>query len=404
MKYVLPVSLVFLSGILYLSCQKNDKNLTHEDFLKIQEAKSYFENNASTLKFFAFEGHNHDGHVVTKGVNESSNLLLDWDNARTIKTASADIVEVPIKMSAPIYGVLYDGFGNSQLNRKQAAVKSSLIIENVHTEGFSYYVLTLCGVQKTSGTQDKYCYSADKTSFSGYEIFSNENGDITKVYGYENGTQRVTNLSPICKSMIDSTGKDIHHKGLQLLGSLGLQTKGGGLPEIGEYPTYINCPNCGAQNFYFDVYCFQCSYYLQTYYGEDWCPMCFHPVSNCVCCSTCHWYPCICEQINYGTCDFCGAIGCTGQCLGEGNIPDQNDPHGQNPAYSFSLGIYPSNAGTAVAIYDYISCTYQLTATANTGYTFAYWANFENVMISTSNPFYIPVSSNIQIVAVFTPN
>lgn len=399
MKYVLLVGLVFLSGILYLSCQKNDKNLTHEDFLKIQEAKSYFENNASTLKFFAFEGHNHNGHVVTKGVNESSNLLLDWDNARTIRTASADIVEVPIKMSAPIYCVLYDGFGNSQLNRKQAAIKSSLIIENVHTEGFSYYVLTLCGVQKTSSSQDKYCYSADKTGFSGYEILSNEGGDITKVYGYEKGTQRVTNLFRICKSMIDSTGKDIYYKGLQLLGSLGLQTKGGGLPETGEMNMFVRCPNCDNLNSYTNDYCSFCNYYLGIGWGEGTCPVCQR--DPCLCCEDCHWYPCVCENTCYTNCSYCGALGCTGQCLGEGNLPD---PPTYNQPWGVTISIYPIYSGVTNVQYDFVSCSYQLTATANSGYTFAYWGNLENEIVSTSNPYRIFPTSDIHLVAVFTQN
>ena len=56
------------------------------------------------------------------------------------------------------------------------------------------------------------------------------------------------------------------------------------------------------------------------------------------------------------------------------------------------------------AIFDPISYTYQLTATANSGYTFAYWKNYENEVVSISNPYRIFSTSDIHLVAVFTPN
>lgn len=57
------------------------------------------------------------------------------------------------------------------------------------------------------------------------------------------------------------------------------------------------------------------------------------------------------------------------------------------------------------AIFDpIISYTYQLTATANSGYTFAYWKNYENEVVSTFNPYRIFPTSDIHLVAVFTQN
>ncbi len=401
-KHLLAIGLLFLFVFFFLSCQKNDKSFEQEKASKVAEAKSYFESNAKTLKFFAFEGDDDHNTVLTKKVNEKrSNLVIDWDCARVVKTASVDIIEVPIKISSLLYGIIYDGFGNSQLNRKQIQVKTSLIIEVNDDGNNSHYLLTLCGVGKNS-SQSEYSYAVDKSDFTGYEIFSDEAGKIFKVYGYENGVQRVSKLSHIHGSMIDSTGKDIHHKGLALRGTLGLQTKMGYIPENGEYQIFINCAECGTRNLSFNSHCSSCGAYLETYYGEERCPLCLQSLDNCFCCPNCDWFPCVCEQdLGPDNCQYCGLLGCTGQCLGTANPPD---PGTTNNIGSVSLSIYPIGTGSASASYSWYSCSYMLSATANAGYTFAYWGNLNNEVVSTSNPYHLSTTAHVHLVAVFTQN
>ena len=400
LSFLFLVSSSLLWIVLFFSCQKS-KSTSLDDDLTVDAAKTYFEANAKTFKFFSRVGSNP---IQSKSglIESNNNFTIEWNNAHTTQTDISYIVEIPITSNSPIYAMLYDGSGHSQINRKRVIIRRALIIEKSKTNNtLSHYMLTLCGFN-TNGEQLDYCYSINRTNYEGYEIYSSEDGKILKVYSYEQGVKRQSLLSKEYHNHVGEDGRDIHYKGLTLYASLGLTKAGGDGGATGEEE--YHCPYCYGINPPNTLFCTHCGRFIdEEHYWDYFCPICNGQLPNCLCCHTCNWYPCLCDNnIPPTLCKYCGAPNCDGTlCLGEGNTPD---PPTFNQPWGVTISIYPIYSGVTSAQYDYITRSYTLTATANYGYAFAYWGNLENELVSTSNPFIICPSADIHLVAVFTQN
>lgn len=304
----LTISLV--SFLFVLSCQK-DEGLKQKDpnALTKSQAKEYFEQTASTLKFLT-TGTTPAG---TKNADYSltENMIIEWDQAIEGETANSYIVEIPIRMVSPVTALLYDGIGHFNKNIRQVQMNTSLLIEKHKADGcFHHSVVTTVGSYSTT-VNSKYGFLCDKSSFSGYQIFSAENGKLLNTMYYNHGDGKMRTLyteNQIPK--VDSLGVDLIHRGIAFCFSKLILTKGDAGGTSGEDSI---CPSCGGKmtltNYgtYIHLQC-ACGQEIIVFIDiSDCCSECNYPIQLCQCiCSVCG-YPnrngniCACEANNGGS-------------------------------------------------------------------------------------------------------
>lgn len=434
----LTVSL--LSLLFVLSCQK-DEGLKQKDSnaLTKAQAKEYFENNACTLKFLT-AGSTLAG---TKNADYSltENMIIEWDQALEGEIEDSYVVEIPIRMVSPITVLLYDGVGHLNKNIRQVQMTISLLIERHKDDAcLNHYLVTTIGSYLGNLGDIRYGYLANKTSFSGYQIFSTADGMLLKANNYQAGISRERFLFTEKQiSKIDSLGRDLKFKGISFVFSKGALTKGGGGLTSGEDKACTN-PDCydtmwvmEVNSFYIIYWCPTCGTQTIVYIDPlDTCPVCLCPQQLCICCTVCHYYPCICcdECHSYPcicnpnpepdpepdpntnpeepekpepddtTCDLCGRQGCDGSC--------QLIAPNSNWFYLINVAVDSSTPYGTVSKYprgNYIGAgiTVQLTAYPYSGYYFMGW-KINGSIVSTQNPYPFYAASNLNIYAVFSAN
>ncbi len=419
-----------------LSCQK-DEGIKQNDpkALTTAQAKEYFEQTASTLKFLTTG----ITPAETKNADYSltENMIIDWDKALEGETTDCYVVEVPIRMSSPITARLYDGVGHLNKNIRQVPAVISLLIERHKVDGCLHHsIVTTVGVFSKSVENSNYGFLCDKSSFSGYQFFSSEEGLLVAANRFNKGSSESRNLLAEANfQKVDSLGNDMHFHGISFATSLGVKTKGGGGASSGEDN---RCPNCGTtmqlvySNYIICYWCPNCEEYFNSFIDpENVCLNCGYPMDNCQCCPNCNLYPChccplcnsypcICDPFGPGPdpntgsdpdepekpepgitpCEYCGIIGCDGTC--------QIIAPNSSGFYFITASADPNSPyGTVIKTpsgnYVGASVSVQLTAYPYTGYTFIGWKS-NDAIISTQNPYSFVASSNLIIYAVFATN
>ena len=411
------LSLSVIAVICSLSCQK-DQDLKAKDprVLTKSEAKAYFEQTATTLKFLTATS----GPAETKNQDYSltENMVIEWDQALEGETSDSYVVEVPIRMASPVSALLYDGIGHLNKNIRQVQMNVSLVIEKHKDDGcFHHYVSTTVGSYSKSTANTKYGFLCDKTSFSGYQIFSNEKGKIVNSLRYEKGVQKSRKLfSEGEVDKIDNHGKLLESKGIAFIVSRVSITKGGEGSSSGE--SWL-CVRCGHNMVVSEqslshilYYCPVCGIYT-TYYIDpsNVCVVCGYPENQCKCCkcedcTMCHVYPCTCqdeyiEPFNPSTCSLCGGENCDGNC--------QEDVD-NTPVTLFHIVATVSPVASYGAIsrhplgnYIESGVTVTMTAIPNSGYRFVQWLK-DSIYYSSACSISFTASSNNHYYAVFASN
>lgn len=408
---VLCLSLSLIEILFVMSCQK-DVGFRQKDpnaLTKVQ-AKEYFEQTASTLKFLT-AGTSPTG---TKNADNSltENMIIDWDEALEGETADSYIVEIPIRMVSPVTALMYDGLGHFNKNIRQVQMNTSLLIEKHKADGCIHHsVVTTVGSYSTTANS-KYGFLCDKSSFSGYQLFSSEEGLLIASNRFDQGAVESRNLLTEANfQKVDSLGNDMYFHGISFATSLGVKTKGGGGASSGEDN---KCPNCGTtmqllySNYIICYWCPVCDEYFNSFIDpSDVCLVCGYPENQCQCChcsycNMCPVYPCDCnngegEPENPGTCPLCGGDRCDGNC--------QKGEETTDPLFRIIASVHPSTPfGT---IYkspagDYISggVSVHIVATPNAGYHFVQWLR-DTSFYSYSSSINFTASSNNYYYAVF---
>lgn len=328
-QFMICLTFSLLAILFALSCQKDD-GLKQKDpnALTKAQAKEYFEQTAKTLKFLTAV----TTPTGTKSADYSltENMVIEWDQALECEKADSYIVEVPIRMASPVTALLYDGVGHINKNIRQVQVNTSLLIEKHKGDGCLHHsVVTTVGTYSKAPDNIKYAYLNDKSSFSGYQIFSTEDGLTLSSFLYLNGAARSVDLKQTTQiSKVDSLGTDFSYRGIRFMSCSRPHTKGGAGPGSGED---YNCPFCGnvlsvqPGNVYL---CNDCVVFFYDMFDVT-CPDCGGLAQYCVCvCLECgfpnkFFNECACVFGNGDLCPECGQPGCNKRCLQgiDGDIP-----------------------------------------------------------------------------------
>ncbi len=417
-KLYLSITL-FLFTFFLSSCHKFDelKQRDSNALTKFQ-AKDYFEQTASTLKFITASS----TPVGTKDVDCSltENMIIEWEQALEGETEDSYIVEIPIRMAYPVQALIYDGEGHINHNPHFVQMNVSLLI-NKHKSGGCIHHSIVTTVGSYSSTADsKYGFLSDKSSFSGYQFFSSEEGDLLSTHRYKNGVYESRELLTEDQFIkVDSLGKDIHFRGISFVCFQGVTTKGGDNLASGEDN---KCPSCGNEmtlvysNYILCYHCTKCDIYLNSFIDpENICMFCAHPKDDCQCCKNCNTYPCKCGPVsgpgpgeeqeqdkndqgdNISICSFCGGDACNGLC--------QDIAPYSSGFYLITASVEPTTpygtvAKTPFGNYVVVGVNVRLTATPNSGYKFVGWKS-NDVIVSTQNPYSFTATSNLNLKAVF---
>ncbi|GEM_PF-1519035 len=440
---IVCLSLSLVIFLFALSCQK-DEGIKQNDpnALTKSEAKAYFEQTATTLKFLTATS----GPAETKNQDYSltEDMVIEWEQALEGETVDSYVVEIPIRMVFPVSALLYDGIGHLNKNIHQVQMNVSLVIEKHKDDGcFHHYVVTTVGSYSKSIANTKYGFLCDKSSFSGYQIISNEDGIIDNSCYFKDGAKQPRNLlteNQVCK--VDSLGKDLKYKGLAFVVSKGVNTKGGGGTSSGEdgicnfcSAYMIHCGVVGNMNMYMCPFCETIQFILiDNSQSEQICEKCQLSLSNCICicpfcnqkpcicdptlCSVCHTEPCICNnsqspdpnpnspeepekpEPDTTICSLCGRQSCDGSC--------QIIAPNANGFYLISVSVdstTPYGTVSKTPSGNYIGAGVMVTVTANPapGYTFVRWNN-NGIIFSEDNPCSFVANSSLNVTAVFATN
>lgn len=404
MKKIFTILLLSVCFVSVPSCQK-DSNGKGDDpnRLSAKEAKEFFEQHSTCLRFLSVGGDKPSG---TKSAL-TENMIIDWDSAIESETTDAYFVEVPINMVSPISAHLYDGIGHMHKNIRPVLVNMSLLIERHKSDNCTHSsVVTTIGSYSNNTIPARYCYSSNKTSFSGYQIFSTENGTYTTSRIFKNGRfveTTLTNGNQVQK--IDSTGKDLFYSGISISLSKSLFTKGG--DSGGTTGEDMVCPGCfntlvNQGNGLF--YCPNCQIYVVDI-NNTICPDCLCFVYECQCiCPKCgfpnkYGKKCMCESPSGDPCPICGVHGCNGQCGGGADSTNVGRPESCLITVNVNINggyIEKSPDKPLYLLEDALT----LTAHPYTGYSFFGW--YENgLLISQNSTLSFVVSQDRTLLAVF---
>ncbi|MBP5517540.1 MAG: hypothetical protein J6X91_02600 [Bacteroidales bacterium] len=398
---IVCLSLSLIIALFSLSCQKDD-GIKPKDpsALTTAQAKDYFEQTAQTLKFIT-AGITPTG---TKNADNSftSNMVLEWTQALEGDNAESYFVEIPVRMASPVFALLYDGIGHLNKNIRQVQMSTSLLIEKHKEDGCIHHsIVTTIGSYSTVSNESKYCFLSDKQYFSGYQIFSTEDGLTTSSFLYKNGISHLVELIQTNQiTKVDSTGSDFLYSGIRLMTNYKPSTKGGGGgPSSGE--DFI-CPYCQhplvTEN---GIYmCISCNVYFYDLIGVV-CPDCNEIIPNCLCvCPKCgfpnrYGNHCLCGDY----CPYCGANGCDGNC--EGGEGGNNN---MTSTYTLTTTVNNNQRGyvtrSIVRPYYFQNEGITLTAHPYTGYTFSGWYE-DNVLIYSLSQYYFTITEDRIIEARF---
>lgn len=425
---IVCLSFSLIIALFALSCQK-DGGIKQNDpnALTKSEAKAYFEQTAATLKFLTAPC----GPAETKNQDYSltENMVIEWDQALEGETADSYVVEVPIRMVSPVSALLYDGIGHLNKNIRQVQMNVSLVIEKHKDDGcIHHYVSTTVGSYSKSVANTKYGFLCDKSSFYGYQIFNEENGNFVSANHYHDGLYEQRKLfSADSIRRIYGTGKDLLCRGITFIFSQNAITKGGGGATSGES---TNCPSCGTA---IDVTRVKDGIYIcicgerfivlidpeSNIWNYETCTQCGFPLPICICiCQQCGYYKseCIC---NTGAtyCPHCHNPSCDGSCQSGNGGSSGNNGNGNNgesgglPSGYYQVLVqvhfdaYLEQPHGAVSITPDATSfeagsTVTISATPFSGYQFVGW-RLNGVMITSDNPYSFTVSEHQTYYAVF---
>ena len=387
---IVCLSLSLIIALFSLSCQKDD-GIKPKDpsALTTAQAKEYFEQTAQTLKFLT-TGITPAG---TKNADYSltENMVIEWNRAIEGEDSDSYLVEVPIRMSSPVTARLFDGVGHLNKNIRQVPVIISLLIERHKDDGCLHHsIVTTVGTFSKSVENPNYGFLCDKSSFSGYQFFSSEEGVLIATNRFNQGMAESRNLLTEGQFLkVDSLGKDIHFHGISFATSHGVKTKGGGGASSGEDN---KCPNCNTtmqlvySNYIICYWCPGCKEYFNSFIDpEDICFSCGNLLINCLCCPDCHQYPCQCLIPSSG-CSQCGSFNCNGSSCQTGQHGGEGEP---DYTYRITTVVMPSSQ------FGYINKTpsgeyieggigVHMSAIAYPGYHFVEWKK-DNVFYSSNS-------------------
>ena len=302
---------LFLFAFSVFSCSEK----TFDEVIKTQDfdhltAKSFFENNISTLKIpdmFISE-------VETRTTDSHLNgYRVDWSKFNYSENEDHYIYEFNLSTEGyKLYPAMFSNVnGNISHIEQEAKIKSSLVImKSKTTDSLKIFVNTLVGYM--TNKEDLCAFNEDKSDFRGFQIFTDCDGNcLSSGYLYKDNGGHKLYLKKYDKFEYSqlplSFFRVFRH----------VDTK------VDEFiPGYmrVRCPHCGYLND-LPYVCQMCGELLPRdgdsedgpIIGGGDCPQC--GMNPCVCdpCLRCGYDPCVCPDPNDG-CIYCFSEDCVGEC------------------------------------------------------------------------------------------
>ena len=288
-------SYILLAAIVIIvSCAKDSlfKQVDIKDF-SIENAKSFFEENALELKLIPFTVNNHNH--SDEHCNCTSHIILPtWEKALINKSDNIIQYEVPLKINYSIGATLISYNKETDAVHSIAAKHQAYLVitKNVSDNSISMNVVTLIGRfmnDKIIMTEESLTIRGGKKDFYGFIIESDLSGNILKSESLFNG--EVSNLNSVIK-YTKEVDMDSYFGYLTFMNNP--LTKGDDDGYQSGCPNYVNCSICGI-------------FTLNTS-GICWACEAFPPAHSC------HIPGCTGTWCLNPGCHYCGSPSCQGQC------------------------------------------------------------------------------------------
>ena len=313
MKTKLPHIICLLALLVFHSC-------SHDGFdrgkgksgLSIDEARAYFENNATDLRYNELVY----SYTPTKA---DDNIVPLWNKAMCGTTLNSEVVMVPILETGKIKAFLtITLFGRKDGTADNVKVESHLVIQRYNTsKKMRRFITTVVGISDDAKA-NPYLFTGDRTKFQGFMLISDETGKCEDVFYYTGGRR--------LKMQIGNYTAEEKRNNKYLQVSVGFSfmetsvaVKGGGGHLSGEDGDSY-CYNCHSLSNFDSGVCAVCGAEPQEIGGGEgyfFCKGCGELVESC----TCEQEPTPdTDPVNPNeeACPLCGNINCCGECQNTG--------------------------------------------------------------------------------------
>jgi len=273
------------------------------------------------------------GGSVKSAIDYNEILVPQWDKATyhevQFPNKLARTYEVPLNTGSIVGGVLLK---ENATEHDVVTMKSSLVIQEF-SQGENtinrQMVVTVLGKDSDNNTQsDAFSYMGSHKDFTGFMVVSTLEGEIVNIFQYLYGQRSVVYVRKTEDAPINA-----------LLSGFSFLKVRGTKSSYGNSEPGI-CQKCGKSGLISVEYgmCENCIYAWEEELGEiivtpkeDYCDKCGRLESECGCnpfaCPECGYEPCQCDGPD-GRCQYCGEIGCNGECIegGRGGGGSDGEP------------------------------------------------------------------------------
>lgn len=315
-------------AFLAISCEADRAMPEQNNTFTLEQAKHFHMEHATDLRLPGTG----DGSVKS-AIDYNEILVPQWDKATyhevQFPSKLARTYEVPLNTGSIVGGVLLK---ENATEHDVVTMKSSLIIQEFsqgENTSNRQMVVTVLGKDSDNNAQsDAFSYMGSHKDFTGFMVVSTLEGEIVNIFQYHNGERSVVYVRKTEDAPINAP-----LSGFSFLKVQGTKSSyGNSEPGI--------CPECGKSGLIYVEYgmCENCIYAWEEELGgiivtpkEDYCDKCGRLESECVCnpfaCPICGYEPCQCDGPD-GRCEYCGEIGCNGECR-EGGKGDGGSDDGE---------------------------------------------------------------------------
>ncbi len=315
-------------ALLAISCEADRTMPEQINTFTLEQAKHFHLEHATDLRLPGTG----DGSV--KSVIDYNEILVpQWDKATyhevQFPSKLARTYEVPLNTGSIVGGVLLK---ENATEHDVVTMKSSLVIQEFsqgENTSNRQMVVTVLGKDSDNNAQsDAFSYMGSHKDFTGFMVVSTLEGEIVNIFQYLCGQRSVVYVRNTDDAPINAP-----LSGFSFLKAQGTKSSYGN-----SEPGF--CYMCGKEGMVYIEYghicesCLEGSELLGGIVVTDkpsYCDKCGELKGKCICdffaCSICGYEPCQCENPD-GRCEYCGEIGCNGECSegGKGGGDSDGEP------------------------------------------------------------------------------
>lgn len=354
-------------AFLAISCEADRAMPEQNNTFTLEQAKHFHMEHATDLRLPGTGGGS-----VKSSIDYNEILVPQWDKATyhevQFPSKLARTYEVPLNTGSIVGGVLLK---SNAADHDVVTMKSSLVIQEFsqgENTSNRQMVVTVLGKDSDNNPQsDAFTYMGSHKNFTGFMVVSTLEGEIVNIFQYLYGQRsmvyvRKTEDAPINAPL----------SGFSFLKAQGTKSSyGNSEPGI--------CYMCGKEGMVYIGYghicesCLEGSELLDGTVVTDkpsYCDKCGELKGKCICdffaCSICGYEPCQCDDPD-GRCEYCGEIGCNGECRESGKEEGENNKYNElSDAELEALGEnYIDYINSSIQSKNYTCCQLNLSDNVN---------------------------------------